>query len=147
MTRRTVWILAIVLVLLTATSIAYRALSPAKFNPVQWQSADSPQQLLARREMLPDINKLFANGQIYDKPSAQRYLGTPQQRDEQTDANWFYDLGGEPSAAAPGPSQWLELRLSDSGQLTSHFLRNDWLPLQSPQQPSTASGTEVPPPR
>src|SRR2546423_450288 len=133
MTRRTVWIVAVCVVIVMLASIAYRVAFPATFDSARWQNADSPSQFIARRDMLPDVQRLLIEATVRDTESAKRILGPPErQADAPEQTTWYYDLGGEPGRTAPGPEQWLTLTFDGSGKLIAHRVTNEWLPASQP---------------
>jgi hypothetical protein len=126
--------IAVLVLVVMLASIAYRAMFPGTFDSARWQSADSTADFLARREMLPDVNRLLAQRTIVDIETAQKLLGGPDRRDETSPPRtaWFYDLGDERGGTAPGPRQWLQLDFDESGRLLAHRVRVE-------QSPGTAS--------
>jgi hypothetical protein len=134
MNKRTVWIIAVVVLVVTLTSIAYRAIFPGSFDSARWKSADSPAEYLARRDMMQEVNRLLTQQTIADADTAQKLLGAPERRDDTPPGmTWYYDLGDERSSSAPGPRQWLQLGFDESGKLVAHHIRIE----QNPGEPAT----------
>src|SRR5438477_2093492 len=116
MNRRAVWAIALCVLLLGAAAAGLRMMFPDHFDAVRWRAADSPSTFLRRREMLPDIDRMFADKTIDSKQLALQQLGRPQTGDPQADNVWLYDLGLKPATTAPA-HQWLELRFDDNDRL------------------------------
>ena len=119
MNKRAVWIVTLCLFLLGAGAAGWRMLFPGRFDTVRWQSVDSPQSFLRRREMLADVNRQLDDHTIDARPAAARQLGQPQRRSDADDV-WLYDLGSESAGNAPGPHHWLELRFGTEDRVVSH---------------------------
>jgi hypothetical protein len=125
MNRKLVFRAAIGLVILGVLSFGYRLLFPTHFDVAQWRSAASPAELVARRQMIRDIDRLFENGSIRDRTTVMRYLGPPKIGDVHAGVDWMYDLGGRVNATAPEPHHWLEVTFNDAGDVTMHRVRQD----------------------
>ena len=125
MNKQAVFIVAVVILLLSAASAGYHFLAPGmSFDSVRWQGADTPEEFAQRQGMLRDLEKLISSGQLATRADAMKYLGAPQ-REEPEKSIWLYDLGGESSSAAPDNRSWLELRFASDEKLIAHRVRQE----------------------
>ena len=125
MNKHAVFIVAILILLLSAVSAGYRFFAPGvSFDSVRWQGADTPEDFVQRRDMMRDVERLITSGQLAARADAMKFLGGPQ-REEPEKSIWLYDLGGERSSAAPDNHTWLELRFASDDKLIAHRTRQE----------------------
>jgi hypothetical protein len=140
MSKRAVFIVALVVVALSATSVLYRVVAPqrASFDSPQWMLARSDDDYTRRFTMLEDLQQLIRSGAVVDQRSAMSLLGPPE-RGSGSDT-WGYRLGVEDAWSTRGYERWLELIFDASERLVAHRVVTDAGPMPVPQVPTGHSG-------
>jgi hypothetical protein len=115
--KRAVWIIAIVLVGLSGLSIVYSLANPNQipFDQVAWISASSEADYARRNQMVNDIEKRIDNGELNTDDLIREKLGQPDQIDSAT-GNWYYRLG---SPGGQSINRRLELGFEKGGRILS----------------------------
>jgi hypothetical protein len=121
MTKRAVWIFCFIIAVLSVGSVAYRMALVTHFDAKAWREADEPGEFLDRRAMMAEVEQMFASGKIGTRDAAEKILGQPERIADDDNPNiWYYNLGGQSSAAGPDSLTWLELTFDSTGRLVKH---------------------------
>jgi hypothetical protein len=120
MTKRAVWIFCFIIAVLSVGSVAYRMALVTHFDTKAWRDADEPSEFRNRRAMMADVEQMFASGKIGTPDAAEKILGPAERTDDDNPNIWYYNLGGQSSAAGPDSMTWLELTFDSTGRLVKH---------------------------
>jgi hypothetical protein len=134
MTKRAVWIAAMLVIVFSAASVIYHVLVPerAPFASVQWMMAAAEQDYGRRHAMLNDLRRLLESGAVQDREAARVLLGTPD-RGEADDELWGYRLGGEDQWSRRY-ERWLELMFDGGGGFAGYRLFTDAAEAPAPER-------------
>ncbi len=116
MSKRVVWVIAIICLGLSVLSIIYSVAEPGQipFDQASWQAASSEADLAKRNQMINDVEHKIDTGEFNNDDTIREKLGKPDSIDEAT-GTWYYRLG------SPGSSgnRRLELAFEKSGRVLS----------------------------
>ena len=117
MSKRAVWIVAIVLVAFSAVSILYSVLNPNQipFDQIAWTTASSEADYARRNQMINDVEHRIDAGELNTDDLIREKLGQPDQIDPTT-GYWYYRLG---SPGAQTNNRRLELAFEKNGRVLS----------------------------
>jgi hypothetical protein len=125
MTKQAVWIVCLIVAVLSVASVAYRMSAVSHFDSKTWREADEGSEFLDRRAMMKDLEQIFKRGEINSREQANQVLGPPQRTADDNPNIWYYNLGGQRSASAPEPVNWLELTFDSSGRLANRRITQE----------------------
>ena len=124
MSKRAVWIIALVFLGLSAISILYSIANPNQipFDQVTWISASSEADYARRNQMINDIEHRIDDGELNTDDLIRQKLGAPETIDSTT-GNWYYRLG---SPGGQSSNRRLELAFDGkSGRVISRRVVSD----------------------
>lgn len=93
-----------------------------EFDEKRWQAATSNAGYERRYRMMASLERLIASGELNDRDTVLRRLGTP---DQERGTVWLYNLGPEHGSLMQVDHDWLELVFDGRGKLVSHRVRPD----------------------
>ena len=91
MTRREVWIVCLIIVMLGLVSLAYRMTTTTHFDAIAWRDAhdaDDPTKFLQRRAMMSDVEKMLRMGRFARRIRPAKFWGRRSGRRRIMRMNW-----------------------------------------------------------
>jgi hypothetical protein len=115
--KRAVWIIAIVLVGLSGLSIVYSIANPNQipFDPIAWTTASSEADYARRNQMINDVEHRIDAGELNTDELIREKLGQPDMIDPAS-GSWYYRLG---SPGGQSSHRRLELAFEKTGRVLS----------------------------
>jgi hypothetical protein len=117
MSKRAVFITAIVLLGLTIAAVIYSIAAPDQipFDHRAWTTASSDAEYAQRNLMINDVEKQIDNGTLHTEDAVREALGNPDSSDDQS-STWYYFLG---SPGGQTSNRRLEIAFDKSGRVIS----------------------------
>ena len=117
MSKRAVWVIAIICLGLSILSVLYSIADPGQipFDQTAWRTASSEADLAKRNQMINDVEHKIDTGEFNNDDTIREKLGKPDAIDETT-GTWYYRLG---SPGGTSSNRRLELAFEKSGRVIS----------------------------
>jgi hypothetical protein len=117
MEKKTVFIVAMVLVIGALATAAFRIVAPqsTEFDGQQWRLADSDADFAGRYNMIPGILKLRADGVLATQEKVLNLLGKPDWESDDRSDTWEYRLG---SIEGSSDMRLLEITFDPTNHIT-----------------------------
>ena len=117
MSKRAVWIIALIFVGLSALTVLYSIANPNQipFDPITWMSASSEADFARRNQMITDVQHRIDAGEFNTDDLIREKLGKPEVIDPTT-GNWYYRLG---SPGGQASNRRLEVAFDKGGRVLS----------------------------
>lgn len=117
MSKRAVWLTAVIFLGLSVLSVLYALAKPNRipFDQVTWLSASSDADFAQRNRMIDDVQLRIDDGAMPDQESVRKILGPPNSTDDASHC-WYYFLG---SPGGTVSNRRLEIAFDQNDRLIS----------------------------